>query len=143
MNPLYPILFNTSVLIALTALYFFWLIGGKTGLKYAFPHYSKNKKKTYRPGRFTLLLFTAALAIMTWFCLAQTGSFNTLLSDETIKWGNRISCIIFVARAIGNFRYFGFTKTFNEGQFAQLDTYLYSPLCILLALSALFSSSTY
>lgn len=143
MDPLYPILFNLSVLIALTAFHFFWLFGGKTGLKFAFPQNSKNKKKLYKPGNITLIFTVAVLAMMTWICLAQTGSFNSILDSEYIKWGNRGTAIIFVARAIGNFRYVGFSKTFKEGQFAQLDTYVYSPLCVIVALCAVVSSNNF
>lgn len=141
MDSLYPILFNLSVLIALTAFHLFWLLGGNTGLKFAFPQNSKHKKKLYRPGKLALAFTVALLATMTWLCIAQTGSFNPIFDSQTVKWGNRGTAIIFIARAIGNFRYVGFSKTFKEGQFAQLDTYVYSPLCVLVALSAIISSN--
>ena len=143
MNPLYPILFNLSVLIALTTIHFFWLVGGKTGMKYAFPHNSKHKKKMYHPGKFILFITTIVLAGMTWFCVAQTGSFNSILNNDTIRWGNRITGIIFILRAIGNFKYIGFTKTFKEGEFAQLDTYVYCPLCLVIAICAWVSSGNF
>ena len=143
MNPLYPILFNLSIFIALTSIHFFWLLGGSVGMKYAFPYNSKSKKRFYHPGKFGLFIKTIILAAMAWFCLAQTGSFNFMLNDETIRWGNRVTGIIFILRAIGNFRYVGFTKTFKEGEFAQLDTYVYSPLCLIIVLCAWISSGSF
>ena len=137
---LYPILFNTSVLIALTFLHFFWLIGGKTGLKYAFPHNSKHRNKIYRPRTIVLFFTTLILAVMTWFCLALTDSFNKVFDNETIRWGNRISGIIFLARSVGNFRYVGLTKTFKNTEFAQLDTYVYCPLFLIMAICAFIST---
>jgi len=38
-----------------------------------------------------------------------------------------------LARAIGEFKYVGFFKRIRGTRFAQLDTWLYSPLCLLLA----------
>jgi hypothetical protein len=42
--------------------------------------------------------------------------------------------LVFVLRAVGNLRTFGFFKTLTGTPFAEWDTWLYSPLCLLLAL---------
>jgi hypothetical protein len=143
MDPLYPILFNTSALLAITGIHFFWLIGGKIGLKYAFPHNSKHRKKIYRPKTIVLFIITGVLALMTFLCLAQTDSFNNILNPEIIIWGNRVTGIIFLFRAIGNFKYLGFTKTFKDTEFAQLDTYIYCPVSLAISLCAFISSFNY
>jgi hypothetical protein len=39
-----------------------------------------------------------------------------------------------LARAVGEFKYVGFFKRVRGSRFARLDTLLYSPLCLLLAL---------
>ena len=44
--------------------------------------------------------------------------------------------LIFLLRAVGNLRSFGFFKTVKGTPFGQWDTWLYSPLCLLLALLA-------
>jgi uncharacterized protein DUF3995 len=38
-----------------------------------------------------------------------------------------------LTRAVGEFRYVGFFKRVRGSRFATLDTYVYSPLCLLLA----------
>jgi hypothetical protein len=43
-----------------------------------------------------------------------------------------------VARAIGEFKYLGFFKRVTGSKFARLDTLLYSPLCLLLAVGVTF-----
>ena len=40
---------------------------------------------------------------------------------------------VFAARAIGDFGLVGFFKTRGDGAFARLDTWVYSPLCLILA----------
>ncbi len=141
MDILYPILFNSSVLIVATAMSFFWFIGGTTGLEYAFPKKAKSKSKKHRPSRILLFITTAVLAGMTLLCLGQTGTFNSILGEETLKWGNRAIGIAFLARAIGSFKYVGFTKTFRNSEFATTDTYLISPLCLVIALIQFYLTS--
>jgi hypothetical protein len=38
-----------------------------------------------------------------------------------------------LARAIGDFKYLGLFKRVRGSRFATLDTFVYSPLCLLLA----------
>jgi hypothetical protein len=38
-----------------------------------------------------------------------------------------------LARAVGEFRYVGFFKRVRGSRFARLDTLIYSPVCLLLA----------
>ena len=42
--------------------------------------------------------------------------------------------LLFFARAIGDFRYVGVFKSVTGTLFARRDTFLYSPLCLVLAL---------
>lgn len=72
------------------------------------------------------------LAAMTLLCLGQTGTFSSILGEETLKWVNR---------AIGSFKYVGFTKTFRNSEFATTDTYLISPLCLVIALIQFYLTS--
>ncbi len=44
--------------------------------------------------------------------------------------------LVFLLRAVGNLRTFGFFKIVKGTPFADWDTWLYSPLCLLLALLA-------
>ncbi len=43
-----------------------------------------------------------------------------------------------LARAVGEFKYVGFFKRVRASRFATLDTWLYSPLCLLLAIGVAF-----
>jgi hypothetical protein len=40
---------------------------------------------------------------------------------------------IFLIRAIGDFKYVGFTKKVKSSTFAELDTKFFSPLCLVIA----------
>jgi Protein of unknown function (DUF3995) len=52
---------------------------------------------------------------------------------DACLWG---LSLVFLLRAIGNLRSFGFFKTVKGTPFAQWDTWLYSPLCVLMAMLA-------
>ena len=40
---------------------------------------------------------------------------------------------IFIIRAIGDFRYLGFFKEVKSTEFGTMDTWLYSPLCLMIS----------
>jgi len=42
---------------------------------------------------------------------------------------------VFLARAIGDFRFVGFFKRVHGSRFAHWDTALYSPLCLVIGLA--------
>jgi len=138
MEPLYFTLINTNILAALTIMYIYWFIGGKNSIQYFFPSNSSLRRNRVKPKKWKLFLTAIVLAAMTWLNVEQIEYFviNPVLHEEVFLWGNRIISIIFLLRAFGNFTYIGFTKTFRDSTYAKLDTYIYSPACILVAVSA-------
>ncbi len=59
-----------------------------------------------------------------------------------VRYGLWLTAVIFLLRAIGDFRYVGVFKRHRESSFAKLDTLLYSPLCLLLACLVAISADT-
>ena len=55
-------------------------------------------------------------------------------SPRLLSWLSLALALGLLARAIGEFRYVGFFKRVRGSRFARLDTWVYSPLCLLLAL---------
>ena len=53
------------------------------------------------------------------------------------RYGLWLLAGVFLLRAIGDFRYVGFTKKVRATRFAQLDTRFYSPLCLLMSTNTL------
>jgi hypothetical protein len=50
-----------------------------------------------------------------------------------LAWMSYALALGLLARAIGEFKYVGFFKRVRGSRFATLDTFVYSPLCLLLA----------
>jgi Protein of unknown function (DUF3995) len=44
--------------------------------------------------------------------------------------------LVFALRAIGDFRYVGFFKSLGDEPFRSWDTWLFSPLCLAIAIAA-------
>jgi Protein of unknown function (DUF3995) len=65
---------------------------------------------------------------------AATGSLVTLpLPRSVLVWLSYGLALGLLGRAIGEFKYVGFFKRVRDSRFARLDTFIYSPLCLLLA----------
>jgi predicted permease len=138
MEPLYFTLFNTNILAALTIMYVYWFLGGKNSIQYFFPSNSSLRRSKVKPKKWKLFITAIVLAAMTWLNIEQIQYFifDPVRHQEVFLWGNRCISIIFLLRAFGNFTYIGFTKTFTDSTYAKLDTYVYSPACVLVAVSA-------
>ena len=79
----------------------------------------------------TVVAVALILAALT---VAAAGDlFDPPVPRWTYVAGAILLAIVFGARAVGNFGLVGFFKTRGDGAFARLDTWIYSPLCLLLA----------
>ena len=77
---------------------------------------------------YVVLLLFAGLVAATG-CLLEVGVPPRLLS-----WLSLALALGLLARAIGEFKYVGFFKRVRGSRFARLDTLIYSPLCLSLAI---------
>jgi hypothetical protein len=73
-----------------------------------------------------LLLFACLVA-------ATAGLVKVGIPVRVLSWLSYALAAGLLARAVGEFKYLGFFKRVRDSQFARLDTLLYSPLCLLLA----------
>ena len=90
------------------------------------PLFTPSRKATVGVG-VVLLLFSALVA-------ATAGLISVGLSRKALSWLSFTLAIGLLARAVGEFKYVGFFKRVRGSRFARLDTLLYSPLCLLLAI---------
>ena len=64
---------------------------------------------------------------------ATAGLVEVGLPVRVLSWFCYALALGLLARAVGEFKYVGFFKRVRGSRFARLDTLLYSPLCLLLA----------
>ena len=78
----------------------------------------------------------AALAAAGLVTTCRAGLFCAGLPPWMARVGIWVIALTFAARAVGEFRYVGFFKRVRGTRFAQRDTWIFSPLCVLIALMA-------
>jgi hypothetical protein len=76
-----------------------------------------------------------AVVLLLFACLvaAMGGLLETGIPKNILSWFCYALALGLLARAVGEFKYVGFFKRVRGSRFARLDTLVYSPLCLLLA----------
>lgn len=123
-----------SSLAGLSLLHGYWALGGKWGSAYTVPTVSG--RRMFDPTPPATWVVSGLLAIAVILVMGKAGWIADgplLVLFDIGVWG---LSLVLLLRAIGNLRSFGFFKTIKSTPFAQWDTWLYSPLCLLLALLA-------
>jgi hypothetical protein len=125
-----------SLLFSLGAIHIYWGFGGKWGGKAALPARSDGKP-LFQPTRFD----TFAVAILLMLAAHLIFTLGSLQKGLFPSWvyvcGGWAIAAVFVIRAIGEFRWLGLFKKHKGSLFARLDTWLYSPLCLVLGVMVL------
>ena len=121
----------TLALIALVHVY--WALGGQVAKSAALPEVDGRPAFTPR-GSMTLMV--AAALLLAALLVAVTGG---ALPVSLPRLGTRALtlglALVFVARAIGDFRLVGFFKRVRKTRFATLDSRFYAPLCLVLGVA--------
>ena len=127
----------TSAVIAMTALgaagalRLYWAAGGRRGREAAIPR--AGGKALFDPGPVTTFLVAVGLFVLAGLIAWRDGLIDLPLPFAIARVGVPLCAIMFLARAIGDFRHVGWTKQVRDSRIARLDDLLYAPLCLLLA----------
>jgi len=126
-----------TVLGLLSALHVYWALGGRGSFAAAIPEVSGRPALT--PSPLATLGVALALLLAALIVATRAGLWNAPpLPAPLVRWGTWTLAAVFLARAIGDFRLFGFAKRVRGTRFARWDTRLYSPLCAALGLAMLW-----
>jgi hypothetical protein len=131
-----------AAVLGIAALWhFYWALGGSVGLKAAIPE--KNGQPLMAPSR--LLTAVVALAIAAIAAVYAVAGADPFLNPVYAEWAQTIAAVcglVFVLRAIGDFRYVGFFKHHTGTTFAMADSRFYSPLCLFLGVAGLSAGTS-
>jgi hypothetical protein len=122
----------TGILAALLLLHAYWALGGRWGSAYTVPTVSG--RRVFDPSPFATWVVCGLLGLAVILVIGRAGWIATNPIPVLFDIGIWVLGLVFVLRAVGNLRTFGFFKTLTGTPFAEWDTWLYSPLCVLLAL---------
>ncbi|MEO6729898.1 MAG: DUF3995 domain-containing protein [Ferruginibacter sp.] len=119
------------IFIFLSAIHFYWGLGGTWGANAAIPT-KENNEKLMNPKLFECFVVAIVLLGFGIFVLAYSKSVSINLPTWLLYYGAPALSLLFICRAIGEFKYVGFFKKVKSTRFGQLDTKYYSPLCLLI-----------
>jgi|CXWL01.1.fsa_nt_gi hypothetical protein len=122
------------VFASLSLVHVYWLVGGRVGRLAAIPEI--DGKLAFQPTTVTTLVVAIGLALCAVVIAATAGILTVPLSQIVLAWMTRALAMLLLLRAIGDFRLVGFFKRICDTHFARLDTTVYSPLCLALAIGA-------
>ena len=123
-----------AIFVALSAIHVFWAAGGRAGSAAAIPRAAGRPLLT--PSPLSALAVAAALIAAALVTAAAAG----WLGRETpVRLGRPLAylmALVFAVRAVGDFRYVGFFKLLGDEPFRSWDNWLFSPLCLAIAVAA-------
>lgn len=125
-----------AILAVLALLHVGWGIVGVSGRSIALPEV--DGRPVFQPSRLASFAVAAALSLACALVLAQGGVLPPLLSPSLTRIGTCGVGVVFILRAIGDFRLVGFFKRVRGTPFATWDTRLFSPLCLALGAASLW-----
>lgn len=125
---------------ALALLHVYWAAGGVWGRGVAVPTRAPtgaaaNGPRLFNPSRAGTLAVAAGLFLAALVVLGRLGIRAAPVPGWVFVWGNWLLALAFLARAVGEFRYVGLFKRVRGTDFANWDTWLFTPLCLLIAAS--------
>ena len=131
-----PVIINTVTFILLSILHFYWTFGGQRWYDDVLPT-SSNGVHKLNPGTTAGLIVAFGLLFLALITAGNMGLADKLIKRQYFRYGALGIAIVFVLRAIGDFRFIGFFKTVKLTRFGINDTQFFSPLCLLISLLSL------
>lgn len=122
------------IFAGLSLLHIYWAAGGSWGSAVVIP--SAKGKRTLNPSVLATLMVAVALLLAMFTILGRLGVLGAVLPHWLFYWGTLGIALIFLLRAVGDFRMVGFFKQIRDTDFARWDTRLFSPLCLCMSVSA-------
>ncbi|MBC3366289.1 DUF3995 domain-containing protein [Pseudomonas sp. SWRI154] len=125
-----------AVFATISLIHMYWALGGRWAASAVVPQVPVKQGGTLRPafnpsGWLTLLVAIALLMIALLVCL-RVGLLAPPVTHRALQWLISAIALVMFARAIGESNLVGFFKEVKDSTFARLDTWVYSPLCVVL-----------
>lgn len=118
------------VFVGLSGLHWYWVVSGARDLTGFVPEVEG--KPVFEPGKFATAAVAVLLLVAAVVCASQAEVFG-VPRLPIARIGVWVLLVVFSVRAIGELHLVGFFKRVRDTQFGRRDTWLYSPLCLLLS----------
>ena len=128
------------VLVSLSLLHVYWGFGGRLAWLSVLPEVES--RPLFVPTAAQSFGVATALALAALVLAGAAGLIVVPVSNGLLRIGSYGVAAVFALRAIGEFRHVGFFKRNRGTRFARMDSWLYSPLCFLIAAGAFMVART-
>ena len=139
-----------AIFALLGLVHVYWALGGRLGLRAALPqlpvppgwqqHGEPQMVNAFDPRRGTTLAVAAVLISVGAAVGLRGGLFTAPVQHAALQAVLAAVALVMFARAIGDFRLVGFFKRVKGSAFARMDTWVYSPLCVVLGLGVAWTA---
>ena len=130
------ILIDFALLFLISLLHFYWALGGNKASGFVIPM-KANGSTVFKPGIFATLLVAFVLLVFALLILANLAQLGQIIEPNYLKPLTSLIAIVFIIRALGDFKFVGFSKRIKNTAFARNDSLYYSPLSLLIGIISL------
>lgn len=120
-----------TIFALLSLVHLYWAAGGTVGINVVIP--TDDKAPLFQPSPLATLSVAGGLCLSMLTILGRIGVWGRAIPATFFQWGTFGLSLLFLGRAIGDFRWVGFFKRVKHTAFAKWDSWLFSPLCLLIA----------
>lgn len=117
------------IFTALGGIHFYWVFGGKWAVEKVIPTKTDAPNTASIPPIATVVVGLALLSAG-FLYLLKSGLITVPLPGWITSLGYWFIPVLFILRAIGEFKYVGFFKSIKDTEFAKADSSIFSPLCL-------------
>lgn len=121
------------ILFILGLVHFNWVFGGTFGFAESLPT-KETGERILNAKKIDSALVGIGLIAFGFFYVFESGLINYSLPQGILEYSGWIIQVIFLLRAMGDFKYVGFFKKVKKTTFGKLDSRLFSPLCLVIGI---------
>jgi hypothetical protein len=121
-----------AILALAAAFHFYWGVAGRIGSGVSLPHHEDGTAIVMKNRAAGAVAVGVILVGVMLLVLGLASAFRLPVPQSWLRIGGALWAAIFVGRAISWSRYVGMFKRVRNTRFARYDSWLYSPLCLLL-----------
>ena len=125
------IIIQSIILSSLGLLHLFWALGGTWGFASSLPT-TLEGKRILNPKKIDSAIVGIGLCLFAVFYLVKVDLIALFFPSWVANSAGWLISIIFLLRAMGDFKYVGFFKNVKHTPFGKLDSSYFSPLCLAL-----------
>jgi hypothetical protein len=125
-----------AVFAVLALIHVYWALGGRAGSFAAVPEV--DARPAFVPSAVGTFAVSIGLAACSGLVAASAGLIVSIIPAPWVTWLAFALALALFARAMGDFRLVGFFKRVRGTRFARLDSAVYAPLCLVLAVAVFY-----